>query len=118
MSDKRSWRDILDKFTDKARSEFEGERGEQLKQKLRGVRADIEQALEGEDAQRVKDRLKELGQQTEDAINRVVKSDAARDIVDSFEEVIENLSEEHEDIVGERADSEKPSEKGPTGYPP
>lgn len=113
MSENKSWRELLDDFTGKARAELHGDRAEQLKQKLRDARDDIERALEGEDAQRIKDRLSELGNQTEDAINRAVKSDAARDIVDTLEEVIEDVGEELENIVGERPAPEEPSKKDP-----
>ncbi|MDP6508793.1 MAG: hypothetical protein QF719_07340 [Chloroflexota bacterium] len=115
MSDKKTWRDILDDFKDKARSEFEGERGEELKEKLRGVRDDIEKALEGEDAQRIKDRLAELGKQTEDAINRAVKSDAARDIIENLEEALEDLGEKIEDLAEPPPSPKKAPEEDTTG---
>ena len=113
MSDKKSWRDILDEFTDKIRSELQGTRGEKLKQQLRDVRDDIEEVLERDDAQRIKARLSELGEQTERAINRAVKSDAARDIIDDLEDVFEDIGDKIDDLIEPRSDSEEHPEEDP-----
>ena len=108
MSEDRSWSELLREVGKKTKLEVTGERAEQIKQKLRKARDDVRAALKSEDAQRVKGQLSELGSQADEAVDRMVKSEAAREIVDGLEDVIEELGEELEKIVGEDRPSEKP----------
>lgn len=102
MSEDRPWSELLREVGNKAKAEVTGERAEELKQKLRQARDDITRALSGEDAQRVKDKLDELGRRADEAVDRAVKSEAAQEIVDGVEEVIDDLGEGLERLVGEQ----------------
>jgi uncharacterized protein YjgD (DUF1641 family) len=108
MSEDKSWAELLREVGSKAKAEVRGERAEELKQKLRQARDGITRALNSEDAQRVKDKLDELGSRAEEAMDRAVTSEAAREIVDGLEEVIDDLGEGLEKLVGEPRPPEEP----------
>ncbi len=108
MSEDRPWSELLREVGSKAKAEVKGERAEELKRKLRQARDDITRALNSEDAQRVQDKLEELGSRAEEAVDRAVKSKAAREIVDGLEEVIDDLGEGIERLVGEPGPPDEP----------
>ena len=89
----QSWLERFDSLVDRVRSELAGPRGRDLRRRMERVRNQAEEALNSQEAQRVRSELTALRSQARGAVNEALSSKSAQDIAGRIDSVLTDLEE-------------------------